>query len=45
MYAPVGERWSLAVVHWWGGWAEGENVSIQKSRTPSNLIVCVSVTL
>ena len=26
MYAPVGKRWSLAVVRWWGGWAEGENV-------------------
>ena len=26
MYAPVGQRWSLAVVRWWGGWAEGENV-------------------
>jgi hypothetical protein len=26
MYAPVGQRWSLAVVRWWGGWAEGEHV-------------------
>lgn len=26
MYAPVGLRWSLSVVRWWGGWANGENV-------------------
>ncbi|KAI6141442.1 hypothetical protein BKA82DRAFT_3986196 [Pisolithus tinctorius] len=25
MLAPVGERWSLKKVHWWGGWAEGEH--------------------
>jgi hypothetical protein len=25
-YADVGERWSLIMVRWWGGWAEGENV-------------------
>ncbi|KZT54247.1 hypothetical protein CALCODRAFT_419999, partial [Calocera cornea HHB12733] len=24
MWAPVGERWSLAMVRWWGGWAESE---------------------
>jgi hypothetical protein len=27
MYAPVGQRWTLAIVRWWGGWAEGEHVS------------------
>jgi integrase len=27
MYAPVGKRWSLAKVRWWGGWAEGEQVT------------------
>ncbi|THU82325.1 hypothetical protein K435DRAFT_766628 [Dendrothele bispora CBS 962.96] len=25
MYAPVGERWTLARIRWWGGWAEGEH--------------------
>ncbi|KAG1784343.1 uncharacterized protein HD556DRAFT_1219764, partial [Suillus plorans] len=25
MFAPVGQRWTLAKVHWWGGWAEGEH--------------------
>ncbi|KAG1807767.1 hypothetical protein EV424DRAFT_1329376 [Suillus variegatus] len=24
MFAPVGQRWSLAMVRWWGGWADGE---------------------
>jgi len=27
MYAPVGERWTLALCRWWGGWAPGESVS------------------
>lgn len=26
MYAPVGKRWSLARIRWWGGWAAGEQV-------------------
>ncbi|KAF8506392.1 hypothetical protein JB92DRAFT_3122185 [Gautieria morchelliformis] len=25
MHAPVGKRWSLATIRWWGGWAEGEH--------------------
>ncbi|KAG1868094.1 hypothetical protein C8R48DRAFT_771798 [Suillus tomentosus] len=25
MFAPVGQRWTLAKVHWWGGWADGEH--------------------
>ncbi|KAK7451237.1 hypothetical protein VKT23_012575 [Stygiomarasmius scandens] len=25
MYAPVGKRWTLARIRWWGGWAEGEH--------------------
>ncbi|KAJ7793916.1 hypothetical protein B0H14DRAFT_2622371 [Mycena olivaceomarginata] len=25
MFAPVGRRWTLRQVRWWGGWAEGEN--------------------
>ncbi|KAF6746827.1 hypothetical protein DFP72DRAFT_1150344 [Ephemerocybe angulata] len=24
MFAPVGERWTLARIRWWGGWAESE---------------------
>jgi len=27
MFAPVGKRWTLQQVRWWGGWAEGEHVS------------------
>jgi hypothetical protein len=26
MRAPFGSRWSLAIIRWWGGWAEGERV-------------------
>lgn len=26
MFAPVGQRWPLAKVRWWGGWAEQEHV-------------------
>ncbi|KIK32078.1 hypothetical protein CY34DRAFT_760908 [Suillus luteus UH-Slu-Lm8-n1] len=25
MFAPVGQRWTLAKFRWWGGWAEGEH--------------------
>ncbi|EAU82720.1 hypothetical protein CC1G_10625 [Coprinopsis cinerea okayama7 len=25
MYAPLGQRWTLARVRWWGGWAQGEH--------------------
>ncbi|KAL4071195.1 hypothetical protein V8B97DRAFT_2104394 [Scleroderma yunnanense] len=25
MYAPVGQRWPLSTVRWWGGWADGEH--------------------
>jgi hypothetical protein len=27
MFAPIGKRWSLSIIRWWGGWAEGEQVS------------------
>lgn len=27
MFAPLGKRWSLTIIRWWGGWAEGEHVS------------------
>ncbi|KAJ7022524.1 hypothetical protein C8F04DRAFT_1272533 [Mycena alexandri] len=25
MFAPVGRRWTLRQVRWWGGWADGEH--------------------
>ncbi|KAJ7893667.1 hypothetical protein B0H14DRAFT_3666279 [Mycena olivaceomarginata] len=25
MFAPLGKRWSLTIIRWWGGWAEGEH--------------------
>ena len=28
MFAPPGQRWTLARIRWWGGWADGEHVSI-----------------
>ena len=30
MLAPLGKRWTLNTVRWWGGWAVGENVSIKR---------------
>ncbi|KZP32823.1 hypothetical protein FIBSPDRAFT_1012805 [Athelia psychrophila] len=27
MFAPIGKRWSLMVIRWWGGWSEGESNS------------------
>jgi hypothetical protein len=26
MHAPIGQRWSLNRIRWWGGWAIGEHV-------------------
>ena len=26
MFAPIGTRWSLNMIRWWGGWAVGEHV-------------------
>ena len=31
MYAPLGKRWSLSRIRWWGGWAEGEHVCSHSS--------------
>jgi hypothetical protein len=31
MFAPVGQRWTLAKIRWWGGWAEGEHVRVPVS--------------
>ncbi|KAF8956169.1 hypothetical protein BDZ97DRAFT_1708433 [Flammula alnicola] len=25
MFAPIGQRWTLARIRWWGGWAKGEH--------------------
>ncbi|KAF5329196.1 hypothetical protein D9611_013216 [Ephemerocybe angulata] len=25
MYAPIGKRWTMSRIRWWGGWAEGES--------------------
>jgi hypothetical protein len=32
MLAPSGQRWSLSMVRWWGGWAQSEQVSRQHSQ-------------
>ena len=37
MYAPVGHRWSLSMVRWWGGWAVGEHVSRAASQPSPNV--------
>ncbi|KAF8342487.1 hypothetical protein F5887DRAFT_918733 [Amanita rubescens] len=31
MYAPLGQRWTLSRIRWWGGWAKAENVRISFS--------------
>ena len=36
MFAPVGKRWSLRMVRWWGGWAEGEHV---RDNTPIPILL------
>lgn len=25
-HCPIGERWSLSMIRWWGGWTDGEQV-------------------
>ncbi|KII93126.1 hypothetical protein PLICRDRAFT_70704, partial [Plicaturopsis crispa FD-325 SS-3] len=27
MFAPIGQRWSLMQIRWWGGWAVGEHAN------------------
>ena len=43
MYAPIGKRWSLSKIRWWGGWAIGEHVSCHcyaiQSRSNMQLIL------
>lgn len=31
MFAPIGQRWTLARIRWWGGWAIGEHVCISSA--------------
>lgn len=39
MFAPIGKRWSLSTIRWWGGWAIGEHVSdFKNSMTKSHLV-------
>ncbi|KIY48983.1 hypothetical protein FISHEDRAFT_73085 [Fistulina hepatica ATCC 64428] len=26
IHAPLGQRWSLTMIQWWGGWAAGEQI-------------------
>ncbi|KZP03242.1 hypothetical protein FIBSPDRAFT_1019175 [Athelia psychrophila] len=33
MFAPIGERWTLARIQWWGGWADGEHLTIIQRDT------------
>jgi len=37
MFAPLGERWSLATIRWWGAWAEGESVSTSVHSTSCSI--------
>lgn len=32
MYAPLGDRWCLNMIRWWGGWAENEKVGSDDSH-------------
>jgi integrase len=34
MFAPIGKRWSLSIIRWWGGWAIGEHVSVPVCNRP-----------
>ena len=43
MSAPLGERWSLRCVRFWGGWAEGEQVSVSSEALISDMLVCLPI--
>ena len=43
MYAPIGQRWSLNRIRWWGGWAVGEHVSDSKILTQTGSKLFLSV--
>ena len=36
MFAPIGKRWSLSRIRWWGGWAVGEHVRATKALATLN---------
>jgi hypothetical protein len=38
MFAPLGKRWSLSIVRWWGGWATGEHVG-KLSDIPTTILI------
>ena len=38
MFAPLGQRWSLSVIRWWGGWSIGEHVSLNLAHLRENLM-------
>ena len=45
MDAPPHMRWPLRIIRWWGGWAEGESVSIRSSCIAAdNLTTTVCLT-
>ncbi|KIJ19774.1 hypothetical protein PAXINDRAFT_68324, partial [Paxillus involutus ATCC 200175] len=39
MFAPVGQRWPLAKVRWWGGWAEQEHVDFFPSAAFRDILI------
>ncbi|KIJ26009.1 hypothetical protein M422DRAFT_192774, partial [Sphaerobolus stellatus SS14] len=41
MEAPIRKCWSLAVVKWWGGWAQGEHISQLFAKSTSQHIYYV----
>ena len=40
MYAPLVKRWSLAQIRWWGGWAQGEHVSLRRTLAVNLISDC-----
>ncbi|KAF8523168.1 hypothetical protein BU17DRAFT_64060 [Hysterangium stoloniferum] len=37
MYAHFGKGWSLAIIRWWGGWAEGEHAKALEEKILTSL--------
>ena len=44
MYAPLGKRWSLSMIRWWGAWA-GEQVSVKRGLWAGILAHCCDTRL
>lgn len=36
--APIGKRWSISRIRWWGGWADGEKVDVLMKYLIDSLI-------